>query len=66
MNMKTKLVFSNAFCLLLLFEARVTSKFSGTITVAYGLHYMLNLDNSFHFNFLFSVSSKLPECSAEG
>lgn len=55
-NMKTKLIFSNAFCLLLLFEARVTSKFSDAIIGSYGLHYMLNLHSSFHLNFLFSVN----------
>lgn len=65
-NMKTKLIFSNAFCLLFLFEARVTSKFSGSITISYGLHYVLNLHNSFHLNFLFSVTYKLPACSLGG
>lgn len=55
-NMKTKLIFSSAFCLLLLFEARVTSRFSEAIIGSYGLHYMLNLHGSFHVNFLFSVN----------
>lgn len=65
-NMKTKLIFSKAFCLLLLFEARVSSKFSGAIKISYRLHYVMTLHNSFHLNFLFSVTHKLPECSLGG
>jgi len=63
---KTTLIFSNAFCLLLLFEAKVTSKFSDAITISYELHCLLNLHNSFHFNFLFSVTYELPKCSLWG
>lgn len=55
-NMKTKFIFSNAFCLLLLFEARVTTKFSDGIIGSYRLHCMLNLHGSFPMSFLVSVS----------